>query len=75
MSESTKVNLVGLSLPKMQAFFLDLGEKPFRASQVMRWIHQRGVTEIEQMTDISKSLRQRLAELAEIRLPRIVNQY
>lgn len=75
MSESDKINLVGLSLPKMQAFFVELGEKPFRASQVMRWIHQRGVTEIDQMTDISKSLRSRLGELAEIRLPRIIKQY
>ena len=75
MSESNKVNLVGLSLPKMQAFFVELGEKPFRASQVMRWIHQRGVTEIDQMTDISKALRGRLTELAEIRLPEIIQQY
>ena len=50
-------------------------KKPFRASQVMRWIHQRGVTEIDQMTDISKDLRARLKELAEIRLPKIVDQY
>jgi len=59
----------------MQAFFVELGEKPFRASQVMRWIHQRGVTEIDQMTDISKDLRGRLGELAEIRLPEIIKQY
>lgn len=75
MNESTKTNLVGLSLPKMQAFFVDMGEKPFRASQLMRWIHQRGVTDFDQMTDISKDLRTRLQELAEIRLPEIVDHY
>ncbi|MCB1672627.1 MAG: 23S rRNA (adenine(2503)-C(2))-methyltransferase RlmN, partial [Pseudomonadales bacterium] len=75
MSHLEKMNLLGLSLPKMQAFFADLGEKPFRATQMMRWIHQRGVTEIEQMTDISKALRSRVAEIAEIRLPEIVNEY
>ncbi len=75
MSDPVKINLLGLSLPKMQAFFINLGEKPFRASQVMRWIHQRGVVEIEQMTDISKGLRTRLSEIAEVRLPGIVNEY
>jgi 23S rRNA (adenine2503-C2)-methyltransferase len=75
MSESEKVNLVGLSLPKMQAFFVSLGEKPFRASQLMRWIHQRGVTDFEQMSDISKTLRDRLAGIAEIRLPEVVDEY
>ena len=75
MSEANKVNLVGLSLPKMQAFFVDLNEKPFRASQVMRWIHQRGATEFDQMTDVSKALRTRLAEVAEIRLPKVIKEY
>jgi len=75
MSAISKVNLLGLSLPKMQAFFVDLGEKPFRASQVLRWIHQRGVTDIDQMTDISRALRARLTEIAEIRLPVIVNTF
>lgn len=71
----TPVNLAGLSPRAMQAFFADLGEKPFRAGQVTRWIHQRGVTDIDAMTDISKSLRSRLAEVAEIRLPRIVEEH
>jgi 23S rRNA (adenine2503-C2)-methyltransferase len=73
--ESMKTNLAGLSLPKMQSFFSELGEKPFRASQVMRWIHQRGVTDIDQMTDISKVLRDKLSDKAEIRFPRILDEY
>jgi len=72
--ESAGINLAGLTLSKLQALFAELGEKPFRAAQVMRWIHQKGVTDIEQMTDISKVLRQKLASIAEIRLPRIVDE-
>ncbi|MBL4821334.1 MAG: 23S rRNA (adenine(2503)-C(2))-methyltransferase RlmN [Gammaproteobacteria bacterium] len=74
-SEAIKVNLAGLSLSKMQTFFTDLAEKPFRASQVMRWIHQRGVTDIQQMTDISKVLRDKLDQVAEIKLPLIVDEF
>lgn len=70
-----KTNLLGLSLPKMQAFFHELGEKPFRASQMMKWIHQRGVIDIDAMTDISKGLREKLKEIAEIRLPVVVEEF
>ncbi len=70
-----KINLMGLSLPKMQAFFHDLGEKPFRASQTLKWIHQRGVVDIDAMTDISKALRDRMKEVAEIRLPEITQEF
>jgi len=69
-----KVNLLGLSLEKMQAFLSDLGEKPFRATQMMKWIHQRGVTEFDAMTDISKALRERLRECAEVRPPVVVEE-
>lgn len=70
-----KVNLAGQSLKQMQALFSELGEKPFHASQVMRWIHQRGIINIGEMTDISKSLRAKLEEIAEVRLPRILREY
>ena len=42
-------NLLGLSRDKMKALFSELGEKPFRAQQVMRWIHQRGELELNAM--------------------------
>jgi 23S rRNA (adenine2503-C2)-methyltransferase len=70
-----KTNLMGLSLQKMQAFFHGLGEKPFRASQVMKWIHQRGVLDVDAMTDISKALRDRLKAVAEVRPPVIVEEH
>ncbi len=69
-----RVNLLGLPLAKMQDFFRDLGEKPFRAQQVMKWIHHHGVLEFEEMTNLGKALRERLAEVAEVRPPEIVSQ-
>ncbi|MDB3993248.1 23S rRNA (adenine(2503)-C(2))-methyltransferase RlmN [Gammaproteobacteria bacterium] len=72
MTDSTKINLVGLSRDQLINLFDELGEKKFRADQVMRWIHQRGVTEISAMTDISKPLRERLSKISEITLPHIL---
>ncbi len=66
------VNLLGMSRPGLEAFFADLGEKPFRARQIMRWIYERGQADFDGMTDLSAKLRARLAEVAEIRAPDIV---
>ncbi len=56
----------------METFFAELGEKPFRATQLLKWLHQFGVDDFDAMTNLSKSLRSRLNEIAEIRLPRVV---
>ena len=64
-----KTNLLGLSKQQLEAFLLDLGEKPFRAIQLLKWIHQFGVTDIDEMTNISKDLRARLKKCAEVRPP------
>jgi 23S rRNA (adenine2503-C2)-methyltransferase len=69
---TTKQNLLNLDRQGLEAFFAELGEKPFRATQVLKWIHQVGVSDFELMTNISKALRERLAEVAEIRVPEIV---
>ncbi len=75
MSEMTdKVNLLGLSPAKMEAFFADLGEKPFRARQVLQWIHQCGVDDFSQMSNLSKALRSKLETVAEVRPPELVQQ-
>ncbi len=58
----------------MEAFFAGLGEKAFRASQVMRWIYHDGVVELERMTNLSKALRAYLQRHAEIRLPEAVRE-
>ena len=70
-----RTNLLGLSKTKMEAFLLGLGEKPFRAIQLMKWIHQQGVTDFDTMTNISKSLRASLKECAEIRPPVLKESY
>lgn len=69
-----KVNLLGLSPAALQDFLCGIGEKPFRAQQLLKWIHQRGVDDFALMTDLSKSLRARLALVAEIRAPEIVSE-
>lgn len=73
MTESTaKVNLLGLSPSKLEDFFEEIGEKRFRATQVLKWIHQLGATNFDEMTNISKALRAKLSEMAEIRDPEVV---
>lgn len=57
----------------MREFFSNIGEKPFRAQQVMQWIHQAGFSDFSQMTNLGKALRERLSACAEIRLPEIVS--
>ncbi len=76
MSEnnSAKVNLLGYDLGHLQAFFTDIGEQPFRAVQVMKWIHQYGADNFAQMTNVSKALKARLSEVAIIAAPEIVMQ-
>ncbi len=70
-----KVNLLGMPRSELEHFFEALGEKKFRAGQVMKWIHQFGVTDFEQMTNISAKLRERLAQIAEITAPEVVHRH
>jgi len=58
------VNLLGLDLEGLTAHFSSLQEKPFRAKQVFRWIHQRGCSDFSQMSDLAKGLRQHLQQHA-----------
>lgn len=72
-STAAKTNLLGLTLPQLEEFFVvQLGDKKFRAAQVMKWIHQRGITSFGAMTDLSKNLRAKLEELAEVKPPKVV---
>ena len=66
-------NLLDLDAAGLAAFLADLGEKPFRAKQVSRWLHQRLVGDFGAMTDLSKSLREKLAAAAQIRGPAVVS--
>jgi 23S rRNA (adenine2503-C2)-methyltransferase len=71
LTDTAKTNLLEFDLEQMKGFFLDMGEKPFRATQVVKWLHQRGVDNFEEMTDLSKALRETLLANAEIRVPQI----
>lgn len=67
-----KVDLLGMDRTAMEAFFKEIGEKPFRASQVMKWIHQHGVSDFDEMTNLSKALREKLKAVAQVRTPKII---
>lgn len=60
--KSNATNLLGLDRAGLEAFFESIGEKKFRATQVMKWIHQLGVTDFQEMNNLSKALRNQLAE-------------
>lgn len=72
--EQAKANLLGMSEAKLVAFFDSIEEKRFRATQVLKWIHQLGAENFDQMTNISKDLRSKLKETAEIRPPEVIEQ-
>lgn len=69
-----KVNLLDLNRQAMRDFFAEIGEKPFRADQLMKWIYQHGVSDFEQMSNLNKGLRAKLAAKCEVRAPEIAYQ-
>ena len=58
-----KVNLLDFDADGLAAWFAQRGEKPFRARQVLRWMHRFGESDFDKMTDVAKSLRAKLAEI------------
>ncbi len=69
-----RVDLLGMDMSGLAEFFTQIGEKPFRAAQVMKWIHQFGVSDFDEMTNLSKALREKLKQKALIRTPKIVSE-
>jgi 23S rRNA (adenine2503-C2)-methyltransferase len=67
-----KTNLLGLDAATLGRFFAAQGEKPFRARQLMHWMHQAGEADFARMSDLAKALREKLAALACIEAPQIV---
>ena len=70
-----KANLLDFDIEGLAAFCAGLGEKPFRATQLFRWIHQRGEADFSAMTDLAKSLRDKLAVSAHIAAPALLSQH
>ncbi|MEG0822224.1 MAG: 23S rRNA (adenine(2503)-C(2))-methyltransferase RlmN [Burkholderiaceae bacterium] len=68
----SRVNLLDFDVEGLTAYCQSLGEKPFRAKQLARWIHRRGASGFDAMSDLAKSLRGKLADVAEVRAPAVI---
>lgn len=68
---SEREDVLGMDRPALEAFFAGLGERPFRARQLLQWLHQRTTSDFEGMTDLSKGLRRELAEKVHVTEPEI----
>lgn len=69
------INLLGLDPDQLIAYCGELGEKPFRAKQLQRWIHQFGVSDFDAMTDLAKSLRDKLKGKACVQMPAVISDH
>lgn len=69
----SKTNLLDLNQEGLRAFFERLNEKPYRVQQIMKWIHQEGCLDFNAMHNLSKALRARLIETAELKLPEVMS--
>ena len=67
-------NLMGMPHQDLEQFFSVIGEKPFRATQIMKWTHQHGISDYEHMTNLSKSLRDWLSENAQMQMPEMLSE-
>ena len=67
-----KINLLGFSKKDLEKFFISIEEKPFRAKQIIKWVHQRGVSNFSEMTDISKDLRTKLETVCVVEAPEVI---
>ena len=67
------VNLLGLDAQSLAAFIAQIGEKPFRAKQLMRWVHRNGDSRFTDMSDLAKSLREKLAQAAVVAAPSVIS--
>jgi 23S rRNA (adenine2503-C2)-methyltransferase len=70
MADGARANLLDFDRDGLRAFFADLGEKPYRADQVMKWIYHRLESDFGAMTDLGKALREKLPEVAVVAPPK-----
>ena len=69
--ESAKINLLNLDHQGLREYFAMIGEKPFRADQIMKWMYHFGYSDFEQMTNLNKKLKEKLQRNCEIKAPEI----
>ncbi|WP_166425057.1 bifunctional tRNA (adenosine(37)-C2)-methyltransferase TrmG/ribosomal RNA large subunit methyltransferase RlmN [Paraglaciecola sp. 20A4] len=73
-AKPTKINLLNFNRAGLREYFSSIGEKPFRADQMMKWIYQLGISDFDQMTNLNKALREKLTAQCEIKAPEIAYQ-
>lgn len=69
------INLLDLDSAGLTRFCIDIGEKPYRAKQLLRWIHQLGMSDFSEMSDLAKAFREKLAALAIIQSPEVISDH
>ncbi|SUO95865.1 23S rRNA (adenine(2503)-C(2))-methyltransferase RlmN [Suttonella ornithocola] len=69
---NNKINLFDFTRPALEQWFVELGEKPFRARQLMKWLYHERITDFDLMTDMSKSLREKLKQHAYCAFPTVI---
>mgnify|MGYP005849172129 CR=1 FL=1 len=74
-SRSGRINLLGMPRARLAAWFESIGEKPFRAQQLLKWMHHEGETDFQRMSNLSRGLREKLAAIAEVRPPVVESQH
>jgi 23S rRNA (adenine2503-C2)-methyltransferase len=75
MTEVLRTNLLDFDERGLKGYFVARGEQPFRATQILKWVHQHGVTDYGAMTNLSKPLRRRLADETAIRFPSLIARH
>ena len=70
--EAPQINLLGMGADELASLVGSWGDKPFRAKQLMRWIHQRGADDFGQMTDLAKAFRDKLVAAGKLKLVALV---
>ncbi len=75
MVNDAKINLLGLNQKALAQFLIEQGEKPFRAQQIIKWIHAEGITDFSEMTNLSKNLRQLLTDRCIVQSPEVLSEH
>jgi len=71
-NSETKIDLLGFCLEQMQQFFIKIDEQPFRAVQLIKWLHQQRELDFNAMTNISKNIRAKLGQHTKIDIPEVI---
>ncbi len=74
-TDSGRINLLGMPRAQLEAWFRSIGEKSFRAQQLLKWMHHEGETDFQRMSNLSRALREKLETIAEVRPPLVESQH